>query len=63
MRENIAKIDKWLAESGVKEYRLGLMACANGRAVERIRNGTASVSSLTAVLDHISRNPSDGNSD
>ncbi len=50
-------IDEWLAATGVPEYRLGLMACANPRAVERVRSGTARVDSLHAILEYIEKNP------
>lgn len=53
----IKKIEDWLAKSGVPESRLGLMACANQRAVERVRNGKASVQTLRALVDYISKNP------
>lgn len=53
----IAKIDQWLTDSQVSESRLGLLACANARAVERVRNGTASVETLRALLDYIRKNP------
>lgn len=53
----ISKIDDWLKESGMAESRLGQLACANARAVERIRNGTARVESLRQVLDYIALNP------
>lgn len=57
----IDKIDKWLKSSGISESRLGLLACANARAVERVRNGTASVETLRALLDYVERNKKNGN--
>lgn len=53
----IKKIDDWLKASGMKESRLGLLACANPRAVERVRNGSGSVDSLRALIDYISLHP------
>ncbi len=59
--EALKRIDEWLEATGTPEYRLGLLACANARAVERVRNGTARIESLRQILDHIERNPvSDG---
>jgi hypothetical protein len=51
-----ATIDDWLRTSGMSESGLGFRACANGRAVERIRDGTASVDTLSAVLKYIEEN-------
>lgn len=53
----IRRIDDWLKASGMTESRLGLLACANPRAVERVRNGTGSVDTLRALVDYIRRNP------
>jgi hypothetical protein len=50
-------IDGWLKKAKVTEERLGLLACANSRAIGRIRNGTARVETLNAVLEYIRRNP------
>lgn len=36
----ITEIDKFLAETGMGEYRFGLLAAKNGRLVERLRQGT-----------------------
>lgn len=57
MDREIRKIDEWLAATGMTESRLGLLACANARAVERVRNGTGSVDTLRALIDHIRRHP------
>lgn len=56
----LQKIDAWLEKTGTPEYRLGLMACANPRAVERVRAGTARVDSLRQILDYISKSSADG---
>ena len=53
----IKRIDDWLAKTGMNEGRLGMLACANQRAIERVRNGTASLETFRAVLDYIGRNP------
>lgn len=60
MDVEIERIEAWLEATGIKESRLGLLACANPRAIERIRAGSGSVKTLRAVLDHIERNPADG---
>ena len=51
--EAIEAIDDFIRQSGMKESRLGLLSCANPRAIERIRNGRASVETLRAVLAYI----------
>lgn len=53
----IKRIEAYLAKSRISASRLGLLACANARAVERIKNGSASIETLRAVLDYISANP------
>ena len=55
------KIDKWLKVTGMSESRLGLLSCANARAVERVRNGSGSVATLQAVLEYIEEHPAKGN--
>lgn len=57
VNEEIKRIERWLSEADMPESRLGLLACANARAVERIRNGTGSIATLRSVIDYISRNP------
>lgn len=56
----VDKIDGWLKATNTPEYRLGLMACANARAVQRVREGTATVSTLKAILAYIEANPAKG---
>ena len=53
----IRKINRWLEASGMPEARLGLLSAANSGAIERIRNGTARIDTLQAVLRYIERNP------
>ena len=53
----IRRIDAFLARTGMKESRLGLLATANARAIERIRDGTASVKTLDDVLNYIDAQP------
>lgn len=53
----IKRIEAYLAKSGMPESRLGLLACANARAIERVRNGSASIETLRAVLNYIAANP------
>lgn len=55
------KIDRWLKQTGMAESRLGLLACANARAVERVRAGTGSVATLQAIIDYIDKHPAKGN--
>jgi hypothetical protein len=55
------KIEKWLKASGMSESRLGLLSCANARAVERVRNGSGSVATLQAILEYIEAHPAKGN--
>lgn len=54
------RIDKWLKQSGMTESRLGLLSCANARAVERVRSGSGSVATLQAILDYIDQHPAKG---
>ena len=49
----IKEIDAFLKASKMKEYRLGLLACANPRAVERVKSGKASVETLRAIIDYV----------
>jgi len=58
MDHDVQKIDAWLEATGTKEYRLGMMACANPKAVERIKSGSATVDTLRQVLQYIQENPS-----
>lgn len=55
--KEIQEIERWLKKSGWKESRLGLLAAGNQFAIERIRNGSASISTLEAVLRYIRGNP------
>lgn len=50
-------VDLWLKATGMTPSRLGLLACANARAVERVRNGTGSVESLRQLIDYIDAHP------
>lgn len=53
----IRKIDEWLSKTGMAESRLGMLSCANQRAVERVRNRTASLETFQAIIDYITKNP------
>lgn len=55
--DEIKPIDVWLKATGMAESRLGLLACANPRAVERIRSGGATLTTLWAVEAYIKANP------
>ena len=57
VEQSILKIDTWLKATKTKEYRLGLLACANPRAVERVRGGGGTVKALSQILDFIDANP------
>lgn len=59
MDREIKKIDEWLTATGMKESRLGLLACANPRAVERVRAGSGSVDSLRALIEYINKHPAE----
>jgi hypothetical protein len=50
-------IEKWLKDSGTPEWKLGVLAAANAKAVERIRTGTARIETLNAVLSYIRSHP------
>lgn len=56
----IRKIDDWLKASGMTESRLGLLACANPRAVERVRNGSGSVDTLRSLVEYVTQHPVKG---
>jgi hypothetical protein len=57
MVDDVERIETWLKATGMTESRLGLMACANPRAVARIRSGSARVETLRLVLAHIEAHP------
>lgn len=54
--QDIRAIDAWLERTGMTASRLGLLACANARAVERVRNGTATIKTLRGLLRYIEKN-------
>lgn len=56
MNSEIADIEKWLVAAGLEESTLGVYACGNPRAVERIRIGSASIDTMRAVLAYIKEN-------
>jgi len=53
----IADIESWLAATDTAETTLGKLACQNTYAVSRIRNGSASIDTLKAVMAYISAHP------
>lgn len=53
----IQEIEDWLRKTGMADSRLGQLATANQLAIARIRNGTARVATLDAVLNYIRANP------
>jgi hypothetical protein len=54
---DMEQIEAWLRATGMSESRLGLLACANPRAVSRIRSGSARVETLRLVLAYIEAHP------
>ena len=56
----LTQIDRWLADTGTAESRLGLLSTANAGAIKRIRNGTAQIATLQAVLEYIETHPCHG---
>lgn len=55
--EAIAKIDAWLAHTGLNDGRLSLHACAHNNAVARLRRGGGRVVTLLQIMDYIERFP------
>lgn len=51
--ECLEEIDSFLRETRMKESRLGLLACANPRAVARVRDGSAKVETLRALIHYV----------
>lgn len=50
----ILRIDAWQEKTGIMDYRLGLHACANGKALDQVRAGNPAyiyVKQLKAYLD------------
>jgi hypothetical protein len=57
----LSVIERYLKHTGMKESRLGLLACANARAVERARSKSASIETLEQLLEYIEAHPAKGN--
>lgn len=57
--DEIRGIDAWLKATGMSESRLGLLAAANPRAIERIRSGAATIETLRKVLHYITDHPAE----
>lgn len=55
--DEIKAIEAWLKRSDMSESRLGVLACDNARAVQRIRDGTATLATYWAVEAYIKANP------
>lgn len=53
----IERIVAWCKATDTKESRLGLLACANAKALERVRDGTARINTLRELLDYIDMHP------
>lgn len=60
--EGIKEIEEWLAKTGMKESRLGNLACANARAIPNIRTKGATLKNFERVIAYIRANP-DGEKD
>jgi hypothetical protein len=58
--DDIAAIELWLKATRTTESRLGLLASANPRAVDRIRDGTAQIETLRQVAAYVRANPPKG---
>lgn len=52
---DIQKIEAFLISHGMTESRMGLLACGNPRAVERVRDGSARVETLRALVEFVRR--------
>ena len=50
----IRNIELWLDQSGMRPSRLGLLACANSAAIDRMRNGTGSIETLRRLVEYVS---------
>lgn len=57
----VDRIEKYLKASGMTESRLGLLSCANARAVQRVRDKSATIGTLEAILAYIDQHPAKGN--
>ena len=55
--EAVATIDEWLTKTRSRESRLGLLSCANPKAVNRIRERGATLETLRLVLNYIEQQP------
>lgn len=55
--EYLTEIESWLKATKMADSRLGMLAAANPKAVERIRDGTGRVQTLESVLTYIRANP------
>lgn len=49
----LVRIADWLDHDGMTRSRLGLLACANQHAVDRIFTGTAQIHTLRQVLEYL----------
>ena len=54
--DGIAMIDAWLKANACGDIRLGLLSCANGQAVRRIRKGTATLKTFEQVIEYVQKN-------
>lgn len=53
----IREIDDWLEKTGMRESRLGMLACANARVIPNIRKGGATLANFDKVIAYIRANP------
>lgn len=56
IEDQIAEIDKWLAQSKWKPATLGTVASGNAHAISRIRTGAAPINTLSRILEYIRKN-------
>lgn len=53
--QDIQEIEAFLSETGMMDSRLGLLACANPRAMARVRDGSARIRTLEEILAFVRR--------
>lgn len=49
------EIESFISETGMNESRFGLLTCANPRALDRVRDGSARLRTLQQMLDFVRR--------
>jgi len=59
IRSIISRIDDWQSRTGMTDEALGYHAAGNARALERIRSGSASISTLEVIMQYIRTHPAE----